>query len=267
MSFEPRLTAPTAANKYWVHTSCGGRNACIKVTGSSCIPNCVGYAWGRFYEISGVKPKLSRGNAEMWFGYDDGYERGKTPKEGAVICWRKGKIGAGDGAGHVAIVEKVYNDGSILISESGYNSFRFRTQRLRKPYSIGGTYVFQGFIYNPAVEVDEEKQEQTRTKASEKVRFIVKLQKIFGLKQNGIATKALLEATPTISEKINNKHEAVKPLQEYFNHLGYNCGEADGIAGKKFTTAVRKYQMEHTGTVDGVITAKGKTWRKLLGLK
>jgi surface antigen len=265
MSFTARTEAPTAANKYWIHTSCGGRNACIKITGSSCIPNCVGYAWGRFYEISGEKPKLSRGNAEMWYGYNDGYERGQTPREGAVICWRKGKVGASDGAGHVAIVEKVYDDGSILISESGYNSFRFRTQRLRKPYAIGGTYVFQGFIYNPAVKGTAEAV--TKTKASDKVQFIKSLQEIFGVKVNGIATKNLLAATVTISAKVNSKHKAVKPLQIYLNHLGYDCGEADGIAGVKFTKAVTKYQLEHTGTADGEITAKGKTWRKLLGLK
>lgn len=153
MTFKPRLSAPAAKDKHWIHTSKGGLNSCILISGNSCLPNCVGYAWGRFYEIMGKAPKLSRANAEMWFGYtQDGYKRGQTPKLGAVICWRKGKAGwASDGAGHVAIVEKVNNDGSIVVSESGYKAFRFRTRVLRPPYAIGSTYAFQGFIYNPAV--------------------------------------------------------------------------------------------------------------------
>lgn len=152
MKFKPRLSAPAATDKHWIHTSKGGLNSCILISGNSCLPNCVGYAWGRFYEILGKAPKLSRANAEMWFGTKDGYKRGQTPELGAVICWRKGKAGwASDGAGHVAIVEKVNDDGSIVISESGYKAFRFRTRVLRPPYAIGSAYVFQGFIYNPAV--------------------------------------------------------------------------------------------------------------------
>ena len=159
MTFKPRLTAPSTSDKHWLHTSKGGWNSCILISGKSCLPNCVGYAWGRFYEIMGKAPKLSRGNAEMWYGNTaDGYKRGKTPKLGAVICWRKGKAGNyADGAGHVAIVEQIKADGSIVISESGYNAFRFRTRTLKPPYAIGGTYVFQGFIYNPAVK-DEPKK-------------------------------------------------------------------------------------------------------------
>ena len=159
MTFKPRLTAPSTSDKHWLHTSKGGLNSCILISSKSCLPNCVGYAWGRFYEIMGKAPKLSRSNAEMWFGNTaDGYKRGKTPKLGAVICWRKGKAGNyADGAGHVAIVEQIKADGSIVISESGYKAFRFRTRTLKPPYAIGGAYVFQGFIYNPAVK-DEPKE-------------------------------------------------------------------------------------------------------------
>lgn len=151
MGFTPRLNAPSTTSKYWKHTSAGGINSCILIGGGSVLPNCVGYAWGRFAEIMGKAPKLSRGNAEDWYNYKDGYSRGKTPKLGAVICWRKGKAGyGGDGAGHVAIVEKIYSDGSILISQSGYRSSRFWTSKVAKGYALKG-YVFQGFIYNPAV--------------------------------------------------------------------------------------------------------------------
>ena len=152
MSFTPRLSPPSANNKNWIHTSKGGKNSCILIKGNSVLPNCVGYAWGRFMEILGSTPKLSRNNAEDWYGHtSDGYQRGSIPKLGAVICWRKGKTGTGsDGAGHVAIVEKINSDGSIVISQSGYNSGRFWTSTIKKGYALSG-YVFQGFIYNPAV--------------------------------------------------------------------------------------------------------------------
>ncbi|MGN0694128.1 MAG: CHAP domain-containing protein [Lentihominibacter sp.] len=151
MAYSARTTAPSTYNKYYKHTSAGGLNECIHIKGGSVLPNCVGYAWGRFYEISGKRPKLSRGNAETWYNYNDGYKRGKTPKLGAVIVWSKGKVGVGsDGAGHVAIVEKIYSDGSIMTSNSGYGSTRFYMKKIAKGYALSG-YKFQGFIYNPAV--------------------------------------------------------------------------------------------------------------------
>ena len=152
MSFKARLTEPSVNDLNWIHTSCGGKNSCILISGNSVLPNCVGYAWGRFMEILGSTPKLSRNNAESWYpNISDGYDRGNYPKLGSVICWSAGVVGNGDdGAGHVAIVEKIYNDGSILISQSGYNSSRFWTSTVQKGYSKPG-YHFQGFIYNPAV--------------------------------------------------------------------------------------------------------------------
>ena len=156
MSFTPRTTAPSTSNKWWVHTSKGGKNPCILIAGNSVLPNCVGYAYGRSLELSGGKmKKLSTANAELWYGNTkDGYKRGSTPKLGAVICYRKGQVGVGnDGAGHVAVVEKIYDDGSILISESGYKSFRFRTRKLNNNYDYATGYKFQGFIYNPYVTV------------------------------------------------------------------------------------------------------------------
>ena len=68
MSYEARTTAPSENNKYYKHTSAGGVNECIHIKDGSVLPNCVGYAWGRFYEISGKKPKLSKSNAENWYG-------------------------------------------------------------------------------------------------------------------------------------------------------------------------------------------------------
>ena len=154
-NFKKRTTAPSSTDKYWIHTSNGGLNECIEINNSgSCLPNCVGYAWGRFYEITGKRPALSRANAENWYGYtSDGYKRSQTPVEGAVICWRKGQAGvSSDGAGHVAIVEEVKSNGDVVTSNSAYGGTRFYMQTVTKAsgYSIGSAYTFQGFILPPA---------------------------------------------------------------------------------------------------------------------
>lgn len=102
------------------------------------------------------------GNAENFYLKNDGYTRGQAPKLGAVICWRKGKANnANDGAGHVAIVEKINEDGTILCSESNYGGSRFNTRTLKasNSYYLGKNYTFQGFIYLP-ISFEEEKPKE-----------------------------------------------------------------------------------------------------------
>lgn len=149
MSFSPRLSAPSTTNKCYIHTSYGGYNSCIRIKGNSVLPNCVGYAWGRAREILGSTPKLSRGNAETWYGFSDGYSRGRTPKLGAIIVWAKGRVGnSRDGAGHVAVVEQIHSNGSFTVSQSGYRSKRFWTSVIPKSGYLRG-YRFLGFICLP----------------------------------------------------------------------------------------------------------------------
>lgn len=164
MNFKPRLTAPTETNKYYIKTTYGGYNKCIlrdKKTGSV-LPNCVGYAYGRFMEEAAIKEcKLSAGNAENWYGYTkDGYTRGKKPKIGAVICWRRGKAGdSSDGAGHVGIVEEINTkENTITVSASAYSGARFHTRTFKiGEYNYSGL-IFQGFIYNPHLEDEPSKK-------------------------------------------------------------------------------------------------------------
>lgn len=154
--FVARKDKPKSDNKFYIHTSFGGLNSCIlrnKKTGSV-LPNCVGYAWGRAYELLGSKPKLSRGNAEKWYSYNDGYERGQKPKLGAIMCWE----GKGNLAGHVAVVEKIYSDGSVISSNSNYSGTAFYLREFKPPYTISSNYEFQGFIYLPK-EFEEETKE------------------------------------------------------------------------------------------------------------
>lgn len=169
-TFVPQTYPPSLNDKNFINVYYGGNNPCIVIGGQSngCVlPNCVGYAFGRFMAILGSYPSLCTGNAGTWYGYNDGYKRGQTPQLGAVACWSYP-----GGAGHVAIVEKINPDGSIVCSESNYptNSFLNRNPnfnfkyvpRLQYPYFTGvnesryapnyysSAFHFQGFIYNPA---------------------------------------------------------------------------------------------------------------------
>lgn len=161
MKFVARTTAPSATNKYYIKAGKGGYNRAMEINTKthSCLPNCVAMAHGRWLESQkqtnySKYDKLPTGNAENYYPYTkDGYKRGKTPKLGAIICWRKGKAGvASDGAGHVAFVEKVYDNGDVLTSNSAYGGSRYYTKVYKKAnnYYMGANYTFQGFIYNPA---------------------------------------------------------------------------------------------------------------------
>lgn len=97
-------------------------------------------------------------------------------------------------------------------------------------------------------------------------KFLSDLRTILGLKSNA-SKKTILSKTITVSANKNNTHKVVKPIQKYLNALGYSCGTADGIAGSKFTSAVKAFQKKHTCVQDGEITAKNSTWKALLKIK
>ena len=141
MAFTPRLSdAGMYGNYYWY----SGNPFYLAGYG---LPNCTCYAWGRFYECGGVYPNLSTGNAEDWYYHGDGYARGSTPALGAVLCLADGPY---SGEGHVAVVEEIYSDGTILTSNSAWGGSYFYLQYLSPPYYLPASgYVFQGFIYNP----------------------------------------------------------------------------------------------------------------------
>lgn len=167
--FQRRTTAPSTTNKYYIKTTYNGYNKCIVINRStgSVLPNCTGYAWGRFCEEQNIHNcNLSRGDAERWYSNtSDGYRRGSTPKLGAVICWHSTRSG-----GHVAIVEKINPDGTINTSNSAYNGSRFYMKMLRASnnYYMGSAYTFQGFIYpdtdfiDPDTPIPSDKEEKKR---------------------------------------------------------------------------------------------------------
>lgn len=234
--FVERTTAPSKSSKYYYSDN-------IFYTSGYGLPNCTCYAWGRFYELSGQKPKLCTRNAENWYNYtEDGYKRGKTPKLGAVIVWSKGVIGkGGDGAGHVAIVEKIYDDGSILTSNSAYSGTLFYTKKISNTYALSG-YNFEGFIYNP-VEFEEEVEEEATTNTSETVYTVKK--------------------GDTLSEIASKYGTTYQKLAEY-----NGIDNPDLIlVGQKIkipnTTSTIKYTVKSGDTLSGIANKYNTTWQKI----
>ena len=161
VSFVPRLTRPEAGNKYYITKAAGGYSDAVKgsPTDSACnvLSNCVGYAYGRFNEIigEGACKHLRPVNAENFIQYKGTLEVGMEPRLGACMVWQKGATPKGsDGAGHVAIVEKIVSSTEIVTSESGWGASKpFWTQTRKKGsgnWGQGSSYKFLGFIYNPA---------------------------------------------------------------------------------------------------------------------
>lgn len=164
-----RLTQPKN-NKYYIRTVSGGYNGAVAgkptISGANVLCNCVGYANGRFNEIigdpnlKGVAFKFQYQlvcNAENFIesAKRQGLKISSTPVQGGIMVWQKGRtLGGGDGAGHVAVVEEVYSDGTILTSESGWNAWAFKTVRRSNSNGRWGqasAYKFRGCIINPSV--------------------------------------------------------------------------------------------------------------------
>lgn len=98
--------------------------------------------------------------------------------------------------------------------------------------------------------------------------FIKDVQRAIGAKVDGIPGPETLSKTITVSKKKNRTHPIVKPIQRRLAVLGYTeVGKADGIAGIKFDLAVRHFQRDNCRVVDGAITAKATTYRKLFKLE
>ena len=147
LTFTPRFEEPSYDNPYY--------NSTLNVFSAAGygLPNCTAYAWGRAYEITGQRPKLSTGNAENWFPYNQStgaYDYGWTPRLGAIACWAYP-----GGGGHVAVVEQIDSDGTMYLSNSAWSarygscpSFYITEANIYDSNPGGSSWwIFQGYIY------------------------------------------------------------------------------------------------------------------------
>lgn len=246
--FVPRLTKPEYGNKYYNTVNVGGYSTAIvgKPTqaGLNTLSNCVGYAAARFNEIIGKGKWVYLNyppNAENFIekAQGEGLKISQTPALGAIIVWQKGNtLSNTDGAGHVAVVEVINSDGSIVTSESGYNCSNpfWTTPRKNTDGNWqGGTgYKFRGFILNPAFSGTPEPDPEPTPKPEPE------------------PTKTCPYKEPTNPVKEGSPAEDVKWLQWYLNEYELLFKEIDGVFDTQTLEALVTYQFKYKLTIDGV---------------
>ena len=150
IQYVPRLTSDGMLNNPWWYSN--GNPFYASGYG---LPNCTCYAYGRYAEVRNAFANLPTGDAGTWYDNATAFERGQTPKLGSVICF---KSRSGTYLGHVAIVEVINQDGSIVTSNSGWQASYFWTETLYPSLGYcsnwmthGRDYYCQGFIYNDII--------------------------------------------------------------------------------------------------------------------
>ena len=110
--------------------------------GASTYPwgQCTWYAWSRDTQLYGM------GMPYQWVGRASarGFRVGGTPVAGATVVFAGGVQGA-DSVGHVAHVERVYGNGTFLVSEMNYYGFGGGFGRVS--YRVAHTGWGVSFIY------------------------------------------------------------------------------------------------------------------------
>lgn len=168
-----RTTKP-ANNKYYIMIPSGGWNNAIQGyptdKTADVLCNCVGFSNGRFAEIQG-KNKCTYQlvcNAENFIesAKKQGLSVSSIPVLGGIMVWQGGSTLSGnDGAGHVAVVEKILeldakgNPCKIYTSESSWGGPAFfNSTRTNDNGRWGMTsgFTFRGCIINPACNINDQ---------------------------------------------------------------------------------------------------------------
>lgn len=195
-----------------------------------------------------------------------------VPMFGDIVMYDWQDTGLGDnrgGADHVGVVEKVSGNDITIIEGNYSDSVKRRTLKVNGRYIRG--YIVPKFDADSTIEDNPEKPTEPAPSPVEEytlTQFVKDVQKSTGAAVDGIAGPETLSKTVTLSAKKNRTHKAVLAVQKRLFSLGYTeVGEADGVAGPLFSATVYDYQCENGCFADGEITAKNKTWRKLLGME
>jgi len=166
MKITPQLVIPADGNPYYNTKSSGGYNPCIKGNPKSrkpqlnVLPNCVGYATGRFNEIGSWTDCRYLGNTNaanfITLARKQGLQITQRPTVGGCMVWKGGNTAEG----HVAIVELDLGN-RVVTSESEYygKAFtiytRFGDNWSDGCYWMGNSYTYLGCITNPAVKEND----------------------------------------------------------------------------------------------------------------
>lgn len=275
-----RTTCPKN-NKYYIRKVTGGLNGAVAGNPTqryaNVLDNCVGYANGRFNESINdpdLKGIVKAFKYQLVCDAEDFIESAKrqglkissTPIEGGIMVWQKGRtLSPSDGAGHVAFVERVYDDGSIMTSESGWASWAFKTVRRDNKNGRWGqnsNYKFRGCIINPSIKDPKVVPVPPLTVDGIGGACTVRaMQRFFGTPQDGVIsgqnrTQSKFYPSLTAVEYGKDGSVCIKKLQKW-------CGASvDGVLGEK---TVKAWQKKLGVEADGVF-GKGsmKAWQEFL---
>lgn len=94
--------------------------------------NCTYYVYNRVAQLGKPIPSPSMGHAFMWSNSARGmgYNVSHTPKTGTIAVFSQGVAGSDPTYGHVAFVEKVFSDGSVLVSEMNVQGLNVISTRI-----------------------------------------------------------------------------------------------------------------------------------------
>ena len=186
-----------------------------------------------------------------------------VPKIGDILMYDWQDNGIGDNVGsadHVGLVAAINGTRLTIVEGNKNESVSYRS------INANGKYI-RGYCLPDYASKASKPVEIVSTSTYSKAAFVRDIQKAFGATVDGIAGPETLNSTITLSAILNRKHEAIRAVQRRLATLGYtSVGKVDGIAGVKFTKAVKEFQKNNGCEIDGEITARGKTWKKLLGL-
>jgi peptidoglycan hydrolase-like protein with peptidoglycan-binding domain len=185
-----------------------------------------------------------------------------VPKPGDIMMYDWDDSGYGENKNnpeHVGVVEKISGNTITVIEGNKHEAVG------RRYIEVNGKYI-RGYIV-PKYDAEEEVEPVAPVTTYTFTQFVKDVQAACGAAVDGVAGTETISKTVTLSRYWNRRHKAVKAVQKRLYALGYTeVGEADGVAGPKFTLAVKAFQRDNDCIVDGEITKKNKTWKKLLGM-
>lgn len=159
-------------SKYYVTKKSGGFSPCIlgnnsrgqRYAAGSVLPNCVGFVWGWWHEVAGLKAFNFWGKGDARNLYDvlhsQGCQTGMDPAPGAMMIWDS------ENCGHAAICTEVLPDGSIKTLESGWEFSGDPVQQYIRSGEhwrkgcrwMSKNYTFKGFVYHPCLPRIQQKE-------------------------------------------------------------------------------------------------------------
>ena len=172
-----------------------------------------------------------------------------------IACMGKGKWTS---SGHFIVVYG-YENGMVYINDPAStkadracNTWNLFTSQVKVYWSVE----VPEHIKKNGIATDGEYRQQD---------FVREVQLCIGAGLDGKAGNQTLSRTVTVSRRKNRKHNVVLTLQKKLKKLGLYHDALDKVAGNNFDAALKAYQT-WMSKPDGEATARGTTWKKLLGL-